>query len=57
MDTDLNNAEPTPPEDVQADLEKAAAEAHRLDSPQRTNDSTIDPERPKEDILKGYHGG
>lgn len=53
----LNDADPTPPEDVRADLDKAAAESHRLDSPRRTNDSTIDPERPKEDILKGFHGG
>ena len=54
---DLNNAKPTPPEEVQADLEKAKAEDRKADSPQRTNDSTIDPERPKEDILKGFHGG
>jgi hypothetical protein len=54
---DLNNAKPTPPQEVQDELERAEAESHRLDSPQRTNDSTIDPERPKEDILKGFHGG
>jgi hypothetical protein len=54
---DLNNADPTPPEEVRAELEKARQESHRLDSPQRTNDSTIDPEKPKEDILKGFHGG
>jgi hypothetical protein len=28
-----------------------------LYSQTRTNDSTIDPERPDEDILKGFHGG
>ncbi len=54
---DLNDARPTPPEPVRADLEKAAREQHRHDSPARTNDSTLDPERPEEDILKGYHGG
>lgn len=54
---DLNDANPTPPEEARAELEKAEAESRRLDSPQRTNDSTIDPERPKEDILKGFHGG
>jgi hypothetical protein len=54
---DLNDAEPTPPEAVQADLDRAAQESRRLDSPARTNDSTIDPERPPEDILKGFHGG
>jgi len=54
---DLNDASPTPPEEVRADLDKAAQASERLDSPQRTNDSTIDPERPKEDILKGFHGG
>jgi hypothetical protein len=55
--SDLNNANPTPPEDVKAKLEKNAEESRKLDSPKRTNDSTIDPERPEEDILKGYHGG
>lgn len=54
---DLNDATPTPPEEVKAELEKAKAENHRLDSPRRTNDSTIDPEKPPEDILKGFHGG
>ncbi len=54
---DLNNAEPTPPEEAREELEKAEAQSRRLDSPQRTNDSTIDPEKPEEDILKGYHGG
>jgi hypothetical protein len=55
--SDLNNANPTPPEDVKAKLEKAEEESKKLDSPKRTNDSTIDPEKPKEDILKGFHGG
>jgi hypothetical protein len=53
----LNDADPTPPDEVQADLERAAQESHQLDSPARTNDSTIDPERPPADILKGFHGG
>jgi hypothetical protein len=55
--SDLNNANPTPPEDVKAKLEKAEEESKKLDSPERTNDSTIDPEKPREDILKGFHGG
>lgn len=55
--SDLNNANPNPPEDVKAKLDKAAEESKKLDSPKRTNDSTIDPEKPKKDILKGYHGG
>jgi hypothetical protein len=55
--SDLNNAKPTPPEDVKARLERAAQEAHELDSPERTNDSTIQPDKPKKDILEGYHGG
>ncbi len=55
--SDLNNASPTPPEDVKAKLEKNAQESRKLDSPARTNDSTIDPEKPKDDILKGFHGG
>ena len=56
--SDLNDASsPTPPEDVKAKLEKNEQESRKLDSPQRTNDSTIDPEKPVEDILKGFHGG
>jgi hypothetical protein len=55
--SDLNNAEPTPPEDVKARLEKAEEQSRALDSPQRTNDSTIDPKKPSREILEGYHGG
>ena len=55
--SDLNNANPIPPEDVKARLRATAEESKKLDSPQRTNDSLIDPEKPKEDILKGFHGG
>ena len=55
--SDLNNANPTPPPEVKARLQEAAEESKKLDSPQRTNDSTIDPEKPKEEILKGFHGG
>jgi hypothetical protein len=55
--SDLNNANPTPPEDVKEKLEKAKEESRKLDSPQRTNDSTIDPDKPEKDILEGYHGG
>lgn len=55
--SDLNNASPTPPEDAKAKLEKNEKASQKLDSPTRTNDSTIDPEKPKEDILKGFHGG
>jgi len=55
--SDLNNANPTPPKEVIAKLEKAAQKSKKMDSPKRTNDSTIDPEKPKKDILKGYHGG
>ena len=54
---DLNDATPTPPSESKAKLEKAAQESDQLDSPGRTNDSTIDPDKPVEDILKGYHGG
>lgn len=53
----LNNMSPTPPKDVQARLRKAAEESDKLDSPERTNDSTIDPNKPKKDLLKGFHGG
>jgi hypothetical protein len=55
--SDLNNANPEPPPDAKAKLEKNAEESRKLDSPQRTNDSTIQPEKPEEDILKGFHGG
>jgi hypothetical protein len=54
---DLNDANPTPPQEVKATLQRKAEESRRLDSPERTNDSTIDPEKPEQDILKGYHGG
>ncbi|MBK4737971.1 hypothetical protein [Noviherbaspirillum pedocola] len=55
--TDLTNSNPTPPDDVKAELEKNAEESKKLDSPLRTNDSTIDPEKPAKDVLKGFHGG
>lgn len=55
--SNLNNANPTPPADAKAQLEKNEEESRKLDSPQRTNESTIDPEKPKDDILKGFHGG
>lgn len=55
--SNLNDATPEPPPESKARIEKSAEESRKLDSPQRTNDSTIDPERPVEDILKGYRGG
>jgi hypothetical protein len=55
--SDLNNANPTPPDDVKARLQKAEEESRQLDSPQRTNESTIAPEKPQKDILEGFHGG
>ena len=55
--SDLNDASTTPPPDAKAKLQKAEEESRKLDSPQRTNDSTVDPEKPVQDILKGYHGG
>ena len=55
--SDLNNANPHPPEDSLARLKKAEEESRKLDSPQRKNDSTINPEESKEDALKGFHGG
>jgi hypothetical protein len=54
---DLNDADPTPPDEVKAKLERDAAQARKLDSPERTNDSTIDPDKPEKDILEGFHGG
>lgn len=55
--SDLNNTNPTPPKEVKAKLEKEAAENKKLDSPERTNDSEIDPKKPKDEILRGFHGG
>ena len=55
--TDLTNSNPTPPPESKAKIEKAEEESKKLDSPERTNDSTIDPEKPEEDVLKGFHGG
>ncbi|MBX9801078.1 MAG: hypothetical protein K2Y13_16610 [Burkholderiaceae bacterium] len=57
QESDLNNATPTPPPDAQVRLRKNAEESDKLDTPERTNDSTIDPNKPKQDILKGFHGG
>ena len=54
---DLTNSDPTPPPESRAKLDKAEAESKKLDSPTRTNESTIDPEKPAEDVLKGFHGG
>ena len=55
--SDLNHPGGPVPPDARAKLEKNAEESHKLDSAKRTNDSTIDPEKPEEDILKGFHGG
>ena len=55
--TDLTNSNPTQPPESKAKIEKAEEESKKLDSPERTNDSTIDPEKPEEDVLKGFHGG
>jgi hypothetical protein len=55
--SDLNNSNPTPPDEVKAILKKNAEESKKLDSPERQNDSTIAPERSKNDALKGFHGG
>ena len=57
MPDDLNNADPTPPPEAQEQLRKNEQERRKLDSPQRTNDSTIQPEKPEKDILEGFHGG
>lgn len=55
--SDLNNANPEPPEESKEKLRKAAEESKKLDSPERQNDSTIAPNKPKKDVLKGFHGG
>ena len=54
---DLNDANPQPPEESRARMQRAEEESRKLDSPRRTNASTIDPEKPEEDILDGFHGG
>lgn len=55
--SDLKNTKPALPEDEQAVLRKNKEESEKLDSPERTNDSTVDPTKPKREILKGFHGG
>jgi hypothetical protein len=55
--SDLNNMNPTPPQESKEKLRVAEVESRKLDSPERTNDSTIDPTKPKKDILEGFHGG
>jgi hypothetical protein len=54
---DLNDATPTPPPESQAKLKQNAEASRQLDSPARTNESTIQPDKPKEDLLEGFHGG
>jgi hypothetical protein len=54
---DLNNAQPTPPPESQDKLAQAEQQSRRLDHPQRTNESTVDPDKPPRDILEGFHGG
>ncbi|MBA2964029.1 MULTISPECIES: hypothetical protein [Ramlibacter] len=54
---DLNDANPTPPPESQARLQQNEKESRLLDSPARTNESTIQPDKPKEDLLEGFHGG
>jgi len=55
--SDLTNSNPTPPPESQAKIDKAQEESKKLDSSKRTNDSTIDPDKPVDDVLKGFHGG
>jgi hypothetical protein len=55
--SDLNNAKPTPPDDAKAKLEQAEERSRQMDTPDRTNDSTIEPKKPAKDILEGFHGG
>ena len=55
--SDLNDANPHPPADAQERLRQAEEASRRLDSPRRTNESTVDPEKPERDILDGFHGG
>jgi hypothetical protein len=54
---DLNDAIPTPPPESRAKLQRTEEDSRKLDSPQRTNESTVDPNKPQEDILEGFHGG
>jgi len=54
---DLNNADPKPPEDTRAKLRQAEEDSRRKETPERTNDSTIQPDKPEEEILRGFHGG
>ena len=51
--SDLNNMNPAIPEDVKETLAIAEVESRKLDCPERTNDSTIDPKRSEDDLLKG----
>ncbi|MDB5954296.1 MAG: hypothetical protein JWP60_904 [Ramlibacter sp.] len=55
--SDLNNANPHPPEEAQAKLREAEERSRQLNTPERTNDSTIQPEKPDPKILDGFHGG
>lgn len=67
---DLNNASPTPSDDVKARTERKAAEMRKAmeecrageecqqpDPSAKKNDSIIAPEKSKEETLRGFHGG
>lgn len=55
--SNLNNANPEPPEVSKEKLRQNAKESNKLDSAERTNDSTVDPNKPEDEILRGFHGG
>jgi hypothetical protein len=56
-EANLNNANPEPPKAVKELLQHNAEESKKLNSVCRTNDSTIDPNRPENEIMRGFHGG
>ena len=54
---DLNNAQPKPPAESEAKMRRAEEDSRKLDTPERTNESTVQPDKPADDILEGFHGG
>jgi hypothetical protein len=58
--SDLNNASPKRPEDAKTHAESKAEQEQRNpenSSTVKQNDSTVAPEKSKNESLRGFHGG
>jgi hypothetical protein len=57
--SDLNNATPHRPEDAKTHAESKAEQESKQPAPSsaKQNDSTVAPEKTKNEALRGFHGG